>query len=885
MAAQSDTGPWSIFAFDAPKPLRNSDNIDVFMKGQTMKLNSSLKKGAVALALIVGASGCTSSQPGVSPTGEREPAAVKKAVALTSNDILKSASSEALKVSKTRVIIDNDESFFSKYNAIKSAQAGDTVRMVYYIWSNDESSSYLMKQVIERAQAGVKFKILVDLITNYKNLDLFSYLEKAGNGNIEVSLYGRPSGYVVRDALFMTKPCPTPSKRPSAEECANAKWSTVQKQIEANGGSGKIQDFYMNLLLAGLYGRDGGSAKVGLAYGSMLSDVQGQSGPVDADQKKKLRELISLVLDAKIFGKDSAYIKLGFAMVLYANEVNPVLNQLYGRFPFEQPDNKNSFEHWEHLTDYTHHKLLLVGRDGSDKAFMQLGGRNIENSYHMKMNGLSAKYTFMDTDFASEVSKGANSIAKSYDKMWNYKEVVVSLKEIKTFLNNDYARNPQALGAAVMACEQKGLGKKREEMAQCLASETVKQATFKTAEARMNDESAKIETNSKKYETEYLAKLDSRTVQSWRGSGYKASADNNSYWSPADEASASVYYLENLPYTRTGDKRTLNFEIGAEHENNKNIHDLWIKGLQNVCVSPGNKRVILHSAYWFPSTNLMEAFRAMVDGTWDCKGVTVDIVTNSFDTTDLNVLNVFARYQMKAFYEAYDKEYKDVRNRATFRYFEYQKPVGATENQVLSLHTKMSVLGDDVIIGSANADIRSYMMDTNNGVFVRGAKDFVKQYTAWIDGVLADPAQTKEFSNQFRLPLGMGKDESVAPDDATPIYQCKEAVDIFVNKRLEKMPMNLHAQDMCFLEGLAMKFKFLGNLKKRDNGEDWVQLQKLERAISYDIYDTTTMIMSKDYFDSQLKAFHYSEQDRAKRKLQREIEEHKNDFNRKYQTF
>lgn len=855
-----------------------------------MKLYSSLKRGAVIIASIAVVSACTSSHQSSDPAG-REPAAVRRETAkpLTDREVQKSASSDALKVDNARVIIDNDESFFSKYNAIDAAKSGDTVRMVYYIWSNDESSAYLMQKVIEKAQQGVKFRILVDLITNYKNLDLFSYLQQAGAGNIEVALYGRPSSYVIRDSLFMTKPCPTPSKRPTPDECANAKWAEVDKVIKANGGSLKVQDFYMNLLLAGLYGRDGGSAKVGLNYGSMLSDTQGQAGPISADQKKKLKELVSLVLDAKVFGKDSAYIKLGFAMVFYANEVNPVLNQLYGRFPFEQPGKETSFEHWEHLTDYTHHKLLLVGRDKSDEAFMQLGGRNIENSYHMKMNSISAKYTFMDTDFAAHVTRGANKVADSYDKMWDYEEVVVTLRELKTFLNNDYARNGSALlgvtkdgkletPGAVQICHMKGLEKKREEMATCLEQEVKKHPLFKSVEARIADEAKKVKTNADRYVSDYKKNLKSDVIESWKGRGYSAAAGLDSRWSQADENSAAVYYLENLPYTRVGDKRTLNFEVGSEYDNNKNIHDLWIKGLQNVCASGKPERVILHSAYWFPSTNLMETFRKMMDGTWDCSQVTVQIVTNSFDTTDLNVLNVFARYQMKAFYQVYDGEYAKEKRRAKFEYYEYKKPAGATDKQVLSLHTKLSVIGDDVIIGSANADIRSYMMDTNNGVFVRGAKDFVTQYKAWMDGILKDPKQIMEISNQFRLELGMGK---TLPPGESGIYQCKNAQAIFAGQA--PMPMSLHGQDMCFLEGLAMKFKFVGNIKK--NQENWQQLQVLQRAISYNIWDSTYAVMSDKYWQEWRDKALNSNERVVERQIKNEKDRIKNDFNRKYQTF
>lgn len=77
---------------------------------------------------------------------------------------------------------------------------------------------------------------------------------------------------------------------------------------------------------------------------------------------------------------------------------------------------------------------------------------------------------------------------------------------------------------------------------------------------------------------------------------------------------------------------------------------------------------------------------------------------------------------------------------AQFEIFEY-KPDLTAKNGV-SLHTKVSILGDDVIIGSANSDVRSYYMDTNNGIFLRGASDFIRDYNLWIS------KKTSSFENK-----------------------------------------------------------------------------------------------------------------------------------------
>jgi phosphatidylserine/phosphatidylglycerophosphate/cardiolipin synthase-like enzyme len=66
-----------------------------------------------------------------------------------------------------------------------------------------------------------------------------------------------------------------------------------------------------------------------------------------------------------------------------------------------------------------------------------------------------------------------------------------------------------------------------------------------------------------------------------------------------------------------------------------------------------------------------------------------------------------------------------------------------------SLHTKVSVLGGDMIVGSANADIRSYMMDSNNAIFIRNAPDLVGRYTRFIDSLLNDKARVNNVTNYF----------------------------------------------------------------------------------------------------------------------------------------
>ena len=93
-----------------------------------MKLYRSLFRGAFAVVAVAVVASCTSknsTSDSWSPSGDRGPAAVRKETPelLTDKQIQRSASSGALRVEKSHVIIDNDEAFFSKYNAIDSASS------------------------------------------------------------------------------------------------------------------------------------------------------------------------------------------------------------------------------------------------------------------------------------------------------------------------------------------------------------------------------------------------------------------------------------------------------------------------------------------------------------------------------------------------------------------------------------------------------------------------------------------------------------------------------------------------------------------------------------------------------------------------------------------
>ena len=195
------------------------------------------------------------------------------------------------------------------------------------------------------------------------------------------------------------------------------------------------------------------------------------------------------------------------------------------------------------------------------------------------------------------------------------------------------------------------------------------------------------------------------------------------------DPTAEIYYIENLPFGRPEEEqrpvRSYGAHNGLEGESGKHIHTVWLAALRNVCTmsSENNpQEVIFHNAYLFLPSNMLQLVGHMMDGQMDCRHVHVQVVTNSPETTDLNVINLAARYSAKALLTYYQK-YRAPERAATFSYYEYKSPEKGSGRADRSLHSKVMVFGPDMFIGSANTDLRSYMMDSNNGVYIQNAPE------------------------------------------------------------------------------------------------------------------------------------------------------------------
>ncbi len=660
---------------------------------------------------------------------------------LSNEAVLQRASAGPLETSHARVITDNDESFQSKLELIEGAR--QSIDLMYYIFDDDYSSSVLTQALIDAARRGVQVRLLVDYSTNYRRLDWFSMMElqgNAGQGSLRVRFYNRPTRNIVQDAVYLTMGCGPDAAPHRPGQCSAEKFAAIdrlfaEERIDGQPvGARNISNLNIGnsgLFLSGLYAKRPDVIALAIRQGQDIDVAKiSQQRPADTspEERQQLKKLAGIYWDSKTapaFQRLVAKAQLYFVLSVYGERLGPIWDTFTGLLPTEKPLTESARQDWNHLTDFLHHKLLLV-----DHNRLQAGGRNVQDSYHMRSNPLTPKYVFMDTDIRLDLQAGGEGVARSFDALWDFDAMVATLAEVRQHAPNDFVANFDAYREAVSRCGSESVQARREA---CVDQQF--QAQFKDLALRLAANTQRMETNARTYREAYARKTRSNGTPAFEVDG-----------------KALYAYLENLPFNKSlapGERyRIYGAEVGAAAQSGKYLHDVWLKSLPGVCQRASKdkpQRVILHNAYFFPPANMTYALSQMANGAYDCSNVTVTVLTNSVETTDLNVVNLLARHSLKAFTEFYQQR-SDPARRAKFEYYEYRPGKG---RNTLSLHSKVALLGEDVLIGSANADVRSFMMDSNNALFIRGAETFRRDYMGFVQGILDDPRQAKPINEQI----------------------------------------------------------------------------------------------------------------------------------------
>lgn len=666
--------------------------------------------------------------------------------------------------SKPQLLQDNVESFQEKIRLIRNSKY--SLDLMYYIYSTDESSSYLSQELIKAANRGVKIRVLVDYITNYKNMDTFIAIQNAvkkGKGSIEFRFYGRPTANVIRDVIFMTTTC---DQNLLHEQCVQFKIDEANKYISVDAFN-KVKGYEYDrakfikdarnansglsgVLLSGLYGKSGNTLKYmfhQLGYDKKLAAVAGSKEKMTAEDKESAKKLAKLYIETKkgdVPEKLHAKFLLTIATLFYGEKISKILNFLEEALPIDLTplDQATRMKDWDYLTDYLHHKLLLA--DSSYGYEMVLGGRNIENSYHMQQNP-SGKYTFVDTDITMAMNgQSGMKVKETFNRLWNFDTMVAPLNEVLLHAPNDTM-------AALSQCP------------------TLDMACFTTIP--QNAEAIKVAR-----ETRYAKAMTTlnKSAKTYLDLKTKVNTPTTIALDKSIDKESRISYIENLPFNKNNPKLVRNYgsEVDREELSGKYIHKIWVNSMLDLCgPEKGKQTIYFRSAYVVFPTPLLSAIAELTKAASpsnplnslgyrqrDCSNVTIKILTNSVETTDLSIINVFARVQLHALFKTLEEVKQDpsyqeqnlAAKAAHLEYYEYL-PKQNSAGGSLSLHSKLSIIGNNAIIGSANADVRSYMMDSNNGVYIENAPHFVKQYSQFLESEIKNPAVLHRLDTKWRI--------------------------------------------------------------------------------------------------------------------------------------
>ncbi len=614
-------------------------------------------------------------------------------------------------VSGAEVLTKNEDALAAKLAVIDGAKAGESLDVSYYIFSDDESGALYATRLVAAAKRGVKVRVMLDYLTNFTRYHYFKAMQDAAGGpdKMEFRFYNKPNANIVDDVKFMVTACSLADKPITDPACTadrRAKKSSAESEAKSK------------LFLSGLYSKNAGALQVSM--GEVIQQYQkaaAAGGSASAEDKQKGLEALKLVFDAKVKGDVGAAL-----LVFLAGDKLAPINNVWSALVPEAGD-----EHardWQHLTDFTHQKLTLRrGADGSGEVVV--GGRNVENSYHLselppeKDGNWKKKYVFMDVDSHMAFTNGS-AIGDRFEKVWGFDGMVAKM-------GGDLEKlTPVDLQIPVLEN-----GAPTGQMVPVLKAYTY----------------AEIEAAAARFRKDYASYDDKGTLSiKFKGKAIElAESGQFPRFDTAQDPNARFTYFDNVHNPKGSRVFGADIAFGGEKDGGKEIQELWVRALKDYCAKGDGKggkvEIIFHNAYLsLPGRlqyELFERTRLLGNGTkFECeKGVSkVRIITNSRESTDLNVVNIYNEPWMKPTMES-DRQREGGNYFLDYR--EYNTNQITSRNPISrSLHAKVMIFGNDIFIGSANADGRSQFMDTNNGVFISNAPNLVKAYKRWLTDVI-----------------------------------------------------------------------------------------------------------------------------------------------------
>ncbi len=633
---------------------------------------TSVKAAACAVfGASLALSGCKTTSPnagGAVRDADTESAAVLPDVALPPLDWADGGS--------ITVDIDNKSSFDRKIRLIDSAKT--SIRIGYFIFGFDDSSSFLVKKLLEKAAQGVDVRIMIDGMTSQKNHDNFRMMmaqsaKLAANGT--------------------AKPIQVMYFRPIPDE--------VWTDMESWGFKDRSS------LMAAMAGLDPSKLSGLILSNSAIKDntaiktLMALLAPGEAGARANLVNIL----------KDAAINRTMPANATFDALANGVFQGAGTGMQFHP-------KAWINMLKRFHHKLIVV----DDRAFMG-GGRNVEDHYHVESDygplvAGNDLLSFMDADFITDTPKIAAAVATGFDAYWSCADNYVGCKP-------------------------------------------------KIQMAREAPEAGKT------YDAEFQALTERAARFAQENGAYQKDTEVVLHDAQFTATGVRLAYIENRMHPeRKG------FELRAFGEERSQYNLAWEALISN---AKAGDDVVIHNAYvLLPPGMQIAIFRALK------QGAKVRVFTNSEMSSNHGIVNVVANAMYAAMLNIAEK-IRVQRGDAELGLSMYLYQTRET------LHTKIGLMGNYMIVGSTNADPRSKLMDTQNGVIIApgpdGKNPVADQYRAWLDGMLQRQRGGKAVLKQLTL--------EVARENIPPFEEVKaKPQDYDTNKQFDAYAAKLFEMAM-----------------------------------------------------------------------------------------
>lgn len=621
---------------------------------------------------------------------------------LTAETISDLSSSGPMTLHEARIITDEEAAFQSKLELIRTADS--EIRLVYHKFGDDWMGSVFAEELVTAArERNLNVKVLVDFWQNYNHLDFFAYMEKAGEGKIQVRFYGL-------------------------------------SPIKESDGPQDEAAWFQRLYSSGFYGKNPSLMKVAK---QMIEGYQ-----------KNPHTFASTALAESVLSTDfSQDVDNEQRLSMIYQSQGTGLTPLADRAPASTQND---------VIESIQQRVLVV-----DGFRFQVGGYDLEHTD-----------TETNVDFYGE-SAAALNIQAAFDRVFNFEPLVGDLTRVQTIAPNDTLMNLAPFQKSLALCL---LAKKSTpvELKGCVETNLTHSADYETLENRLDS----VSTELKAFAEDYRKSEKQAKAKAWKPEG--DSIENT------DLATIKAYYVENLAFTKRDPSKVVSVPKNSiATENGKYIHSLLSQSLENTCAtaqaSKKRKRVLLQSGSFLLPSSTLQTLGKMMNGEWKCQYVDIAIVTNSTEISSPKYADVFSRFQVQSLLQFQKLHSKNAR----LRFYEQNNAEGDEE---FAAQSNFAVLGDDILLGSADASVRSYAVDTHGSIYLKNALQTARAYLDYVDRQIKDGAIT----DQTEYYESASKDDLV--EESQTILQALLQKSPEPKGQIEELGEKLQTSALAFLE-------------------------------------------------------------------------------------